>query len=48
MHVKFEIEIPKQTSVTLRKPYRLEKDGRGYKNFSRYVFFINTILETHF
>ena len=28
MHMKFEIEIPKQTSVMLRKPCRLQTDGR--------------------
>ena len=28
MHVKFEIEIPKQTWLTLRKPRRLQTDGR--------------------
>ena len=28
MHMKFEIEIPKQTWVTLRKPCRLQTDGR--------------------
>ena len=27
MHMKFEIEIPKQTLVRLRKPCRLETDG---------------------
>ena len=28
MHIKFEIEIPKQTWVMLRKPCRLQKDGQ--------------------
>ena len=28
MHMKFEIEIPKQTSVMLRKPCRLQTDRR--------------------
>ena len=28
MHMKFEIEIPKQTWVMLRKPCRLQTDGR--------------------
>ena len=28
MHIKFEIEIPKQTWLTLRKSCRLETDGR--------------------
>ena len=27
MHIKFEIEIPKQTSVTLQKPCYLQMDG---------------------
>ena len=28
MHIKFEIEIPKQTWVMLRKPCRLQTDGQ--------------------
>ena len=28
MHMKFEIEIPKQTWLMLRKPCRLQTDGR--------------------
>ena len=28
MHLKFEIEIPKQTWLMLRKPCRLQTDGR--------------------
>ena len=28
MHMKFEIEIPKQTKVTVRKPSRLQTDRR--------------------
>ena len=28
MHMKFEIEIPKQTLFMLRKPCRLQTDGR--------------------
>ena len=28
MHMKFQTEIPKQTWVTLRKPCRLQTDGR--------------------
>ena len=28
MHMKFEIEIPKQTWLMLRKPSRLQTDGR--------------------
>ena len=28
MHIKFEIEIPKQTWLMLRKPCRLQTDGR--------------------
>ena len=28
MHMKFEIEIPKQTWLMLRKPYRLQTDGQ--------------------
>ena len=28
MHMKFEIEIPKQTWLMLRKPRRLQTDGR--------------------
>ena len=28
MHMKFEIEIPRQTRVMLRKPYRLQTDGQ--------------------
>ena len=28
MHMKFEIEIPKQTWRMLRKPCRLQTDGR--------------------
>ena len=28
MHMKFQIDIPKQTWVTLRKPCRLQTDGR--------------------
>ena len=29
MHMKFEIEIPKQTWLMLRKPCRLQTDGRS-------------------
>ena len=28
MHMKFEIEIPKETWLMLRKPCRLQTDGR--------------------
>ena len=28
MHMKFEIDIPKQTWLMLRKPCRLQTDGR--------------------
>ena len=28
MHMKFEIEIPKQTWLMLRKPCRLQTDGQ--------------------
>ena len=28
MHMKFEIEIPKETWLMLRKPYRLQTDGQ--------------------
>ena len=28
MHMKFQIKIPKQTWVTLRKPCRLQTDGQ--------------------
>ena len=28
MHMKFKIEIPKQTWLMLRKPSRLQTDGR--------------------
>ena len=28
MHMKFEIEIPKHTWLMLRKPFRLQTDGR--------------------
>ena len=28
MHIKFQIEIPKQTWFTLQKPCRLQMDGR--------------------
>ena len=28
MHMKFEIEIPKQTWLTLRKPCHLQMDGQ--------------------
>ena len=31
MHMKFEIEIPKQTWLMLRKPCRLQTDGRTDK-----------------
>ena len=31
MHMKFEIEIPKQTWLVLRKPCRLQTDGRTGK-----------------
>ena len=31
MHMEFEIEIPKQTWLTLRKPCRLQRDGRTDK-----------------
>ena len=31
MHMKFEIEIPKQTWVMLRKPCRLQTDGQTDK-----------------
>ena len=31
MHMKFEIEIPKQTWLMLRKPCRLQTDGQTDK-----------------
>ena len=39
MHVKFEIEISKQTSVMLRKPCRLQTDGRtdGWTRWIQYT-----------
>ena len=35
MHMKFEIEVPKQTWVTLRKPCRLQMDGQTDKQTDR-------------
>ena len=35
MHLKFEIEIPKQTRVTLRKPCRLQTDGQTDRQTDR-------------
>ena len=35
MHIKFEIEIPKQTWVMLRKSYRLQTDGRTDRQTDR-------------
>ena len=31
MHMKFEMKIPKQTWLMLRKPCRLQTDGRTYR-----------------
>ena len=37
MHMKFQIEIPKQTWVTLRKPCRLQMDGQTDKQTDKVI-----------
>ena len=43
MHMKFEIEIPKQTWLMLRKPCRLQTDGRTDEQTDRRTDKVNPV-----
>ena len=47
MHIKFEIEIPKQTWLTLWKPCHLQSPETEKSNMAAGGHFENNVAENH-